>query len=656
MKNSTVKTFAFNNLKANRMVETPFILSSTIMFILFNIMSSLSDNDYVIHRHDSLRMFIGFGIVCLGIFTSIFVFYATNFLVKKRNKEFALYAILGLEKKHIRKIIYLEFFILFCVIALISVIGGYIFGKLSFLALNFLLHDVSGTLMDYPFCIHAMTKTLILLSVLYIITIIRSGLKISLSAPVKLLRKQHSGEGEPKSRYILMIIGFLTLFTGYYIAITIKGILSSLIYFFLAALLVIFSTYMLYISFSIILLKRKKKSLNYFKPSNFLGVSGLLYRMKSNTISLASISILSTAIIITLAATLSIYFGIQRTVKNIIPREYQLESFVDVTPDNYKDAKRDILNKVYSTLDENKKTKDTILSYKMTTAAFKEENTFREYKSGMSGIPNFILVYDLKGYNERTKQHIKLNNNEILMCANSSSLKNMTTCNIGNKTFKVRNIENITPSNYAVETYTIVVKDFNTMNYISKALRTFDIKTKKMKKTSINCVIDWNIEGKADSSYKSKLKQIGKSPLYDEKIRSEVINIAYELNGGFLFLGAIIGIIFITGTILITYYKKISEGYEDRDKYQIMKKVGLSDDLIKKTTASQLIWMFFMPLFIAIIHSLVASKIVYQLLGLFSIHNFMSYGKSLISVILIFFLVYFLIYKLTSRIYYKIVK
>mgnify|MGYP000459116082 CR=1 FL=1 len=304
---SMARRFALQNLKANRLVEVPFILSSGIMFILFNIMASLIDNSYVQTRHRSLPMLIGYIIFLTAVFTVIFVIYTTGFLLKRRNKEFALYGILGLEKKHIRKIISIEFFILFTIIFIIAAIGGYIFGKLVFLGLNRLMKDVSGGLMDYPFSISALISTLVLAAVLYLITLLRSSFSIYLSTPVQLLGKQHSGEGEPKSRVILMSLGFIALGAGYYIALTTEGILSSLAYFFLTALLVMIATYLLYISFSVIVLKLQKKSKSYFKPAKFLGVSGLLYRMSSNAISLAGISILSVGVIISLSTTASIY-------------------------------------------------------------------------------------------------------------------------------------------------------------------------------------------------------------------------------------------------------------------------------------------------------------------------------------------------------------
>lgn len=653
---SMARKFAFQNLKANRLLEVPFVLSAGIMLILFNIMASLINNNYVQTRHDSLPTVIAMGAIVVGIFTFIFVTYTTNFLLKKRNKEFALYAILGLEKKHIRKIISIEFFVLFSMIAVVGVVGGYIFGQLTFLGLNRLMHDVSGRLMDFPFSIIAMLLSLAIVAVLYMITVLRSSYRIYLSTPVQLLSKQHSGEGEPKSRWLISVIGLITLSAGYYIALTTKGSLSSLLNFFIAAILVMIATYLLYISFSIIVLKRQKKKKSYFKPTKFLGISGLIYRMKSNAVSLASISIMSVGIIITLSVTATIYSNIQSTAQNVLPRDYQINSKVAVDENNYKEVAKSLKEEVNKTVKDDKKIKDEYISYNMTTAILKKGNSFVEFTPYKNIEPRYIFVNNLDGYNAQTHNNIKLNDDEVLICANHKQLLGMKNLKIGDRTFKVKEIPNIAPSNYAAEVYVIIVKDFSTMKYMSSSLKTANMKTQKRENSIINCNVNWNVSGISEKSYRCELSKIKKEKEYSILSKSEYLDKIYEMNGGFLFLGIIIGLVFLTGTILIIYYKQISEGYEDREKYQIMKKIGLSDELIKKTSSSQIVWMFFAPLIVAVIHSTIASKIVYQLLGLFGVNSFIQYGKFFGIVIAVFFMVYFIIFKFTSRTYYKIVR
>lgn len=646
--------FAFQNLKANRLFETPFVLSSGIMLIMFNIMASLINNEYVQTRHASLPTVIAMGAAVVGIFALIFVTYTTNFLLKRRNKEFALYAILGLEKKHIRKIISIEFFVLFAIIAFIGIVGGYVFGQLTFLGLNHLMHDVSGRPMDYPFSAVAMLITLIIAVVLYVITVLRSSYRIYLTTPIQLLGKQHSGEGEPKSRVFISLLGFAALAGGYTIALVTKGAVSSLLYFFVAALLVMLATYLLYVSFSVIILKSQKKKKSYFKPTRFLGTSGLLYRMKSNAVSLASISIMSVGIIITLSATATMYSNVQSMAENVLPREYQINSNVPLNENNYKDVSKALAERVRNTESANAHISDEFVGYNIIAATIKKGNSLKEY-NGSGGVPSYVMVYDLDSYNARTHQNIKLKDDEILVCANMKRLLDMDSLKIGGRKFKVRKIENIVPSNYAAEVYGVIAKDFSTMQYISRSIRTWNMKKSKMEDSIINCNADWNVKGVSDKVYTKELNKLKQEKEYEVAVKSEYLKSVYELNGGFLFLGVIIGLIFLTGTILVIYYKQVSEGYEDREKYQIMKKIGLSDELIKKTGASQIVWMFFAPLAVAIIHSVVASKIVYQLLGLFGVNSFVQYGTFFGIVIAMFFAVYFVIFKFTSRRYYKIV-
>ena len=651
---SMAKKFALQNLKANKLLEIPFVLSSGVMLILFNITASLVNNNYVKTRHVVLPTLINFGIVILAIFTFIFVQYAATFWLKRRSKEFALYGILGLEKKHVGKIISIEFLILFAIIWLAGIVGGYIFGQLCFLFLNFLMKDVSGRLMDYPFSISALIDTTVLVAILYLIIIIGSGLRIYMSTPMELLQRTHKGEGEPKSRIIIMLAGFLLLAVGYGIALFVGGLLSSINYFFVAVLATIFATYLLYATFTVFMLKAQRNNKSFYTPKRFLSVSGLLYRMKGNAISLASISILSAGVIISLSTTVTIYSNYIKLGDSVMPREYRIEAGSE-NISNEDMAKR-LQSLVESSVPDASMIKDEYTIFDMTTAAVKTGDTIAEYQRDSKADPIFVIASDLEGYNGRTHQNIKLDEGEILLGDNKNN-KIGDTLKIGDRDFKVRKIDSIFPYEYSgVEGYSIVVKDMATLEFLREALDGLDI----------NCSVYWDVDGVDDKEYEDtlvKLKDGIKNQLtgdgrsvYDVSSRSEMIHNQYEINGGFLFLGVLIGIIFLTGTVLITYYKQISEGYEDREKYQIMKKLGLSDNLIKKTTDSQICLMFYGPLIVAAIHCIVASKIIFRLLGLFGVSDALLYMICLGDVLLIFALIYFVIFKLTSKVYTNIVR
>ena len=650
--------FAKRNLHANRLLEIPFVLSIGIMFLLFNIMVSLLSNQYVLTRHADLPSVIQFGVVMVAIFAFIFVMYANGFLIKRRNKEFALYGILGLEKKHIRKILFIEYFVLFICALIIGVIGGYIFGKVTFIALNYLLKDTAGSLMDYPFSIKSCVSTAILAFVLFVITLIRNNIKIYLATPVQLLGNQHKGEGEPKNRYLFLLLGFILLGAGYAIALTVQGILSSLVYFFSAALLVLFGTYLLYISFSIFILKLQRGNEKYYyKPTHFLSVSGLLYRMQANAVSLASVSILSTGVLITLSATAAIYSTIQKTVDNVMPREYLLSSDEIVTTENKNEIEHILYTAATQGLEVSNGIEDDYVSYGYMTSAARVGNELKVLKSDQAQKPYFMIVSDLASYNKRTHQQIELKDNEILMCTNQKNLLDLDQVKIGDITYTIHKVPNFIPSTYAVESYGIIAKDFTVMKKIGEVLQMKNIDTGEYYTPNITANLNWNLKSNVvdKTKYFATQTTYAKEHSFDFETREAAIKKAYELNGGFLFLGILIGIIFIVGTVLITYYKQINEGYEDRDKFQIMKKVGLPDQLIHQTSNSQVLWLFLAPLAVATLHSLVASKIVSQLLGLFAVNSYMEYAQMLFAVIGIFFIVYFVIFRLTSRAYYRIV-
>ena len=651
---SMAKKFALQNLKANKLLEIPFVLSSSVMLILFNITASLVNNNYVRTRHVVLPTLIKFGIVILAIFTFVFVQYAAAFWLKRRSKEFALYGILGLEKKHVGKIISIEFLILFAIIWLAGIVGGYIFGQFCFLFLNFLMKDVSGRLMDYPFSISALIDTTVLVIILYLTIIIGSGLRIYMSTPMELLQRTHKGEGEPKSRIIIMLTGFLLLAVGYGIALFVGGLLSSINYFFVAVLATIFATYLLYTTFTVFILKAQRNNKNFYKPKRFLSVSGLLYRMKGNAISLASISILSAGVIISLSTTVTIYSNYIKLGDSVMPREYRIGAGSENISN--EDMAKKLQSLVESSVSDKSMIKDEYTTFDMTVAAVKTGNEISKYQRGSKADPIFVIASDLDGYNGRTHQNIKLDEGEILLGENKNN-KIGDTLKIGDRDFKVIKIDSIFPLEYSgVDGYNIVVKDMATLEFVREALDGSDI----------TCSVYWDVDGANDKEYNDKLTKLvadiksefkgDGNGMIDVNSRTVMISNQYEVNGGFLFLGVLIGIIFLTGTVLITYYKRISEGFEDREKYQIMKKLGLSDDLIKKTTDSQICLMFYGPLIVAAIHCIVASKIIFRLLGLFGVSDALLYMICLGDVLLIFALIYFVIFKLTSKVYTNIVR
>ena len=650
--------FAIKNLKANRYLEIPFILATGTMLILFNIMASLMQNEYVLTRHKELPTFINMGIGVVFIFTFVFVVYANRFLIKRRNKEFALYGILGLEKKHIRKIIFIEHVINYSLIAVIAISGGYVFGKLAFMGLNSLMKDTAVKIMDYPFSTQATAITLVYVLFLFVFVYLLNALSIKNASPVELLGREHRGEGEPKNRLVLLLIGLVFLVAGYYIALTINGILKSLLAFFIAVVLVIIATYILFITFSIFMLKIQKKNKNfYYKAKNFLSVSGMIYRMKSSAVGIASIAILSTGVIVTLATTLSIYGSIEAVVTSTIPREYKISNVaINVTIDNYKDEQKKLMDIITKAAGGEKNIVNSFSELSGMIYALQNGSELLpllgDNANNYHPVPAILSTID--SYNSEFNQNVKLADDEVIISSNSSSLPIESTINLGGKNYKTRIVEGLVPGNFAIEIYKIILPNTSTMDELTK----FYLMDKNDEKGNFPAplYITAHFDLTTDkANFEKAFFALGEGK-YELAEISDIRKSSYEFNGGFLFLGIIVGVIFLSGTMLITYYKQVSEGSEDREKYQIMKKVGLPDELIKKTTASQVVWIFFLPLAVAAIHSIVSSKIIFQLLGMFGVSKFIDYSSNLLIVGGVFAVVYFVNFKITSNVYYKQVR
>lgn len=655
MRLKLASSFALRNLAANKFLEIPFVLSSGTMLIIFNIMASLLQNDYVNTRHSSLPMIISFGIVITAIFSFVFIVYANHFLIR-RNKEFALYGILGLEKKHIKRIIFIEQLVQFSLILILGIVGGYFFGKLSFLWLNHLMNDEVGGLMHYPFSLTAAKYALVFVVLNFIAIYLVNTSRLRSLTPIELLSSAKKAEKEPKVRRFLLLMGLGLLASGYYIALTTEGTLKSLGMFFIAALLVIIASYLLFTTLSIALLKMQKRRPGFYRDKRFLSISGMLYRMKSNAVSLASIAVFSTAVIIAISTTWTIYDNINAAAEGMMDRMYSLESLESVSSEEREEFNAELMRIAEASTAGGSVEDAYILNYGLLGGVkvgdeilpFEEENFGK-------GKHLYMIMYEVADYNKKTGNDVVLAEDEVLLSTNSSELETETIV-IEGKNYRARMIENIVPTNMAIDSYVVVVPNFSIIESASKHYFTLDIETRKPVPAPISSSLFWNVSGSSEEDVTKLVEEhMDKDRtrfLHFDEIRSN----AFSMDGGILFLGVMIGILFLTGAVLIIYYKQISEGGEDREKYQIMKKVGLPDKLIKKTSEMQIVWLFFLPLAVATLHSLVASKIVYQLLGLFGVRAYADYGSHLAYVVLAFAVIYFIIFKITSNVYYRIVK
>ena len=651
MKNRLFNHLALRNLKANKLLEIPFVLAVSLMTSLLFIMVSLKDNDFVINTAN-LGFFIDFGIIIIGVFSFVFVIYANNYVIKKRKKEFALYKVMGLGNRNISAIVFFENLYKFLIIFCLSILGGYLLGKIMFLLLNYLIHNSQVSIMNYGFSFKALAFVSKFLGGCFLVIVIISLKGLTKLNPIQLLYAQRVGEQAPYIKWPLLVIGLFSLAIGYYLALTTEGILASLNKFMIAIIAVMIGTYCLFVALSIFVLKMlQKRPKYYYRDKHFLTISGMLYRMKANAVGIASISILATAIIITLATTLTIYNGIEKAINSRMSMQYLIttdERYALSDEEKIANAKTEMLNKIMATISSTNKVTDYQIDASIMLTAIADGATLEKLANINQQGNCYLVIMTLEDYNVGRQQPLLLNNQEIYMTANTASFKKNNHLILANENYQVIPLADQVASNIAVDSYKIIVKDYQTLKKIVDYYALFE------GANNLPISISWNVE-QNDANYQKILTDKFSNSEYQLISKSDVRMDFYQLYGGFLFLGIIVGFIFLVGTVLVIYFKQVSEGVEDRENYQIMKKVGLSAKLIKKTADVQIIWLFVLPLIVAFVHTLFAFKIVANLLLMFGIQDKLLFFKNILIIMLLFGIVYLLIYQITSRIYYRIV-
>lgn len=646
--NSKLSTkFALKNLKANKIVNIPYILSTSIMVAILFIMISLLDNKYVMQK-DQFGAIIVFGSIIIAIFTFAIIMYANRFLIKRRFKEFGLYRVFGLENRHINRILLKEKSIFFVIISILTIVFGITLGKVLFLAVGKLMQE-NFSIMQFGISTKAVILSLLFNLVISVLTFIFDILNIKSATTRDLFAKGQKSESEPKVKVVFFILAIILTAIGYYIALTIEGSLESLLMFFVASLLVLFGTYCGFVSITIFVLKTMKKNKSFFyKSKNFITVSGMLYRMKSNAVGLASIAILCTGVVVSLSTTMAIYNSAEKVVDSTVNRDYKLTGTIIPDKDFSKDIEKE-KTRLKNLVTEKTNPKNEY--YQVSTMMFANLDGNKFSKVGMNNTKTvYIMIQTLDSFNDKFNKKYTLNNGEILL--NSNYMKYLTSDKItlGSVDYKFKKIDELEGRNIAVDMFYVVVKtDEDLVRFCNdfKMPMENDAGYKPLE-VNITYFLDSekNLDGKEFISKDSSLQFVS---------RQETKTGVYSMFGAFLYIGFIISFVLLIGTSIIAYYKHLSEGIEDRKNIQTMKKVGLSNKMIKKTSSQQIYWMFFLPLFVAVIHSAVASKMLYQLCGLFGIRNISEFAIPFAISVAIIITVYFVIFKITSNVYYNLV-
>ncbi|WP_035054878.1 FtsX-like permease family protein [Carnobacterium pleistocenium] len=640
---------ALRNLKSNKQIYFPYIFASIATVAMFYMMVALMGNEFIQTRSDTLSTLFTLGAVVVGAFSFIFILYTNSFLIKRRKKEIGLYAILGMKKSHVSKILTIESITTSFFSIVIGLIVGHLLGELTFLILNYALKF--GIKMSFPFTIMATAITIGLFVLIFLITLIYNITQVTFSNPIQLIKGKQTGEREPKSSILLFILSLLLIGSGYWMSVAIDNPLDAILYFFLAVVLVIAGTYFLFIAGSIFILKAlKKNKALYYRPSPFISISGMLYRMKQNAVGLANITILATMVIIAVSTTAAIFIGTQDTLEVRFPYENQRTYYKTVDLEEQLDAIKK------ETVTSGLKVTETEMYTYYNLFPLIEKNEMVIGETDFSKrIPDTVQLLVREDYERIADQAIELKSNEVLLFDLNNTF-DFSTLLIGDTTYQIKSkIENPLKMDESQSPNMIVVVD---SKEVVESIIATDLEVRGIEIPIVSdAVLSWNTTGTQEQKkdYSNKIAASDSDNSYfdsKELLREEW----YSMNGGFLFLGIFLGLLFTFGAALITYFKQVSEGYDDREKFQIMQKVGLDKQMIRKTTRLQIIWMFLLPLIIAVIHVIFAFPIIQKLLLIFSVVNTALIFWCFIGVIVGFSLIYWIIYQVTSKVYYSIVE
>ncbi|MCI7499539.1 MAG: ABC transporter permease [Oscillospiraceae bacterium] len=662
---------AVNGINKNRRIYLPYILTCSGMIMMYYITSFLTVSQFVreMKGGDIMQQLLFLGCGVMIVFSAVFLFYTNSFIIRRRKTEFGLYNILGMDKRNISRILLWETLMIFVISVVVGISCGILFSKLAELALTKML----GGAASYTFnaeprsIIHA----LVYYAVIFLLILINSLRQIHLANPIELMKSENSGEKPPKANYVLAVMGALILAAAYFMAVYIKEPLSAIFSFFVAVLMVIAATYLLFISGSVAVCRVLQKNKNYYyKTNHFISVSQMAYRMKRNGAGLASICILSTMVLVTLSSTICLYIGEEDMLRDLYPRNIIIDTYSveeDMTSLTRK-AANDALEK-YGETPEN------VLhySYLNITGGFfndrviLDSNRINELESSFNPDIRQIFFLSLADYNKLTGRNETLSENEAIIytAKDQYNYSSITLDEYGTFEIKERAEDFAdcgTDAMISIPSVYIFVKDeavlqelyelqlglYGEYHSMMHDYFGFDLDCDEDKQIEINAEIFENIK---------KLKAENPDIWSGVSLNCAASDKAdfYAMYGGLFFLGILLGSVFIAAAVLIMYYKQISEGFEDKAKFEILQKVGMSKGEIRKSINSQVLTVFFAPLAAAGVHMAFAFGIISRLLMLFGLTDAGLFAVVTLCCFMLFGILYTAFYFITSGTYYKIV-
>ena len=655
-----ISSLAVSNLKKNRTLYIPFSIASITMMVITYILLALSSNKTILQSNggNTVVMALGFGVVIMLLVSTLTMIYANGFVMKNRSKEFGLYSILGLGRSQIQLLQVVEMLLFAVMNLIVGLVLGVLFNRLAFaLLLKAMRFNVP---ISYEFQIASVIIIGILFSGIFVFLMILNAIKIRVSRPLELLREKKSGEKTGRFLSIRALIGVAILGYAYYISQSIESPIKALGWFFVAVLLVVIATYILFDAGSIALLRfLKNRKTFYYRPINFISVSNLIFRMRKNAMGLASICILSTMVLVTLGTTGSLQFGAQEVINRTSPTDFSFRNMFrnpEETAEYSKEAKQ------LAAGTASKVTDFYEYSY-ILTGGNQEGNVLDTNVKKLGALPeSMVVLVSVEDYNRNTGENITVKPGEMAIGEQytEKTKPSFTQIAVGENTFSIGQVIEVNKlaaglivnPNITNHSYIGLLNEADMAKVVPYYSKENDEGYRSYTRQYIAL---WNTSSQTDDEKKKELEAYQQSDIaggIDGKI--EIAQLLFQFYGSLLFLGILLAIAFSVGAVLVIYYKQVSEGYEDRERYVILKKIGIDQPMIHQSINRQVLIVFFLPLLTAFLHTALSYKIVSKIVLIFGIKGSII-GLTMLAVAVVFMIAYFLVYKITSREYFKII-
>ena len=654
---------AISNLIKNRKLYYPFALSVILAVTISYLFYSLAFNPKIVDLRgaSAIQFTLQLGLVVVTLASAIIVLYANSFVMKNRSKELGVYGMLGLEKRHLIGMTFKELLI-FGIVTVTAGIGiGALFDNIIFALLLKLAKMKVELVATFQWSV--VFSILLVFGLVFLVIVFLNAIRIIRMDALQLSREK--AKGEKKGRFLVLqtLLGLITLGGGYYLAQSVKDPVSAVLTFFIAVMLVIFATYLLFnagITVFLQLLKKNKRY--YYKPNNLISVSNLIFRMKKNAVGLATIAILSTMVLVTMSAATSIYNGSENMKKLLYPHDF------DVKGQNVEVEDLDKLLTQYASEKSLTISNKDVLGYASFGLSSQDGTKLTTFEKGQNSVmpKTIFLVFDQKDYEKMTGQKLNLTGDEVGLWARNDQLKGQKAFSLNNHNYTIKEaIQQDFAMNHVSNQYVLLISDYNYLvvpdlqnfleQYQDSAVYTqfyggMDVTASQEEQLKLTDDFDAYV-----NNFSHNLKSED-AMVYNGTTKTDAIAEMNALFGGILFIGIFLSIIFMIGTVLVIYYKQISEGYEDRERFVILQKVGLDQKQIKQTINKQVLTVFFLPVIFAFLHLAFAYHMLSLILKVIGVVDTAMMLSVTLSICGIFALIYVLIFMITSRSYRKIVQ